>query len=140
MRRDAHTPAGDLLSIICLDDYTRTNRAGEKKRMEECKYDPESEDLDCDKTDHNPKFWQLDLMVEQVAALKGGKQIMKPIYSHQTHKNEPAEPIEPNHIMILEGLWLLDKIDLSVYVDIDPAIQFAWKSSRDIKDRGWTEE
>ena len=78
--------------------------------------------------------------MQQVAELKSGKQIMKPIYSHKTHKNEPEELIEPNHIMILEGLWLLEKIDLSVYVDIDPAIQYAWKSSRDINDRGWTEE
>ena len=61
------------MSIVCLDDYTRTNRAGEKKRWEDCKIDPEPEELDCDKTDHNPKFWFLDLMAEQLAELKSGK-------------------------------------------------------------------
>lgn len=64
---------------------------------------------------------------------------MKPIYNHETGLKDPDEPIDPNHIMVLEGLWLLKLYDFGIYIDIADEVKYEWKISRDMKERGWTE-
>ena len=86
---DAHTPQGDLMTVICLDDYHLNDRAGRKESG---------------KTALHTEEQLFDLMAEQAEALKAGKQIMKPIYNHDTGMKDPEEKIDPNHIMVLEGL------------------------------------
>jgi len=69
---------------------------------------------------------------------------MKPIYNHDTGKKDPEEPIDPNHIVVLEGLHPMyekrvkDLLDFSIYVDISDEVKFAWKIQRDMAERGWT--
>merc|ERR1712224_731922 len=76
----------------------------------------------------------------------GGKAIYKPIYNHDTGNKDPPELIQPNKIMVVEGLHPIydekarSSLDMSIYIDIVNDVKFAWKVQRDVAERGWTEE
>eukprot|EP00741_Cyanophora_paradoxa_P015698 tig00020904_g15155.t1 len=146
----AHTPVGDLLTVICLDDYHTLDRTGRKE---------------AGVTALDPKANNFDLMYEQVRAaprpcaphprtpasaidggpikaLKNGEAIQKPIYNHETGKIDPAETVDPNHIIVVEGLHPMydkrvrDLLDFSIYLDLSDEIKLAWKVQRDMAERG----
>lgn len=81
-------------------------------------------------------------MYKQIKALKEGQAIDKPIYNHETGEIDPPERIEPNHIVVIEGLHpLYDErvrslVDFSVYLDISDEVKVAWKIKRDMAERG----
>merc|ERR1712203_237177 len=87
-----------------------------------------------------------ELMDAQMSALKAGKAIYKPIYNHDTGFKDPPELIEPNKVVVIEGLHpIMDEgvrktLDLSIYIDIVNEVKFAWKVQHDVAERGWTEE
>merc|ERR1712107_302971 len=59
---------------------------------------------------------------------------------------DPPELIEPNKVMVFEGLHPIydekarSQLDLGIYIDIVNKVKFAWKIERDVAERGWTEE
>lgn len=117
----------DFVTVICLDDYHSLDR---KQRKE------------TGITALNPKANNFDLMYEQVKALKNGQAVDKPIYNHETGTIDPPERVEPNHIIVIEGLHpLYDErvrslLDFSVYLDISDEVKIAWKIQRDMAERG----
>lgn len=119
----------ELMTVICLDDYHCLDR---KQRKE------------TGITALDPRANNFDLMYEQIKTLKDGKSIMKPIYNHETGMIDPPELIEPNHIIVVEGLHpLYDErvrglIDFSIYFDISDEVKIAWKVQRDMAERGHT--
>jgi phosphoribulokinase len=129
LRRLIDLFGADLMTVICLDDYHSLDR---KQRKE------------TGITALNPKANNFDLMYEQVKALKDGQSIMKPIYNHETGMIDPPELINPNHIVVIEGLHPLhdervrDLVDFSVYLDISNEVKVAWKIQRDMAERGHT--
>merc|ERR1711972_1231370 len=126
-----HTAIGDTMTVICLDDYHINDRAGRKETGLTA--------LDAAEND-------FDLMGKQIQALKEGKAVYKPIYNHDTGNKDPPELIQPNKVMVMEGLHpIYDKtaraaLDLAIYIDIVNEVKFAWKVQRDVAERGWTEE
>lgn len=126
-----HTPAGDFITVICLDDYHLHDRQG--RRVAKV-------------TALDEKANNFDLMASQVQALKEGKSIMKPIYNHETGEVDPCELIEPNHVIVIEGLHPMydsrvkDALDFSVYLDLADEVKIAWKIQRDMAERGHTLE
>jgi len=129
--KPGHTMIGDLLTVICLDDYHINDRAGRKASGLSA--------LDAKEND-------FALMGAQIEALKAGKAVYKPVYNHDTGNKDPPELIEPNKVFVVEGLHpIYDKkaasqLDLSIYIDIVNDVKFAWKVQRDVAERGWTEE
>jgi phosphoribulokinase len=121
----------DFVTVICLDDYHSLDR---KQRKE------------TGITALDPRANNFDLMAEQIAALKSGKSIMKPIYNHETGEIDPAENIDPNHVIVVEGLHpMYDErvrklLDFSVYLDISDEVKIAWKIQRDMEERGHSYE
>ncbi len=121
----------EFMTVICLDDYHSLDR---KQRKEQ------------GVTALNPKANNFDLMYEQIKALKNGQAIDKPIYNHETGAIDPPERIEPNKIIVIEGLHpLYDErvrslIDFSVYLDISDEVKINWKIQRDMAERGHTYE
>jgi phosphoribulokinase len=117
----------DFMTVICLDDYHCLDR---KQRKE------------TGITALDPRANNFDLMYEQISALKNGYAIEKPIYNHETGKIDPPEHVEPNHIVVIEGLHpLYDErvrslVDFSVYFDISDEVKIAWKIQRDMAERG----
>lgn len=117
----------ELMTVICLDDYHCLDR---KQRKEQ------------GVTALDPRANNFDLMYEQIKALKNGQAIDKPIYNHETGNIDPPERIEPNHIIVIEGLHPLydervrELVDYSVYLDISDEVKIAWKIQRDMAERG----
>ncbi len=131
LRRLADLFGEEMITVICLDDYHSLDR---KQRKE------------VGVTALNPKANNFDLMYEQIKALKEGKSIQKPIYNHETGMLDPAETVNPNRIIVIEGLHPMHDervrslLDFSVYLDIDDEVKIAWKIQRDMAERGHTYE
>ena len=119
----------EFMTVICLDDYHSMDRNGRKA---------------AGVTALDPKANNFDLMYEQIKSLKEGRSIMKPIYNHETGLIDPPEKIEPNKVVVIEGLHpLYDErvrklIDFSVYLDISDEVKVNWKIQRDMEERGHT--
>jgi phosphoribulokinase len=128
---ETNTLVSDRTTVICLDDYHLNDRQGRKVSG---------------LTALNVKEQKFELMAEQIAALKAGKSIAKPIYNHVNGTIDKAETVEPTPIVIIEGLHpLVDErvrklLDFTIYLDISDEIKFAWKIQRDMAERGWTLE
>merc|ERR1711937_782991 len=114
-------------TVICLDDYHLNDRNGRKVSG---------------LTALNTKEQKFDLMYEQIAALKRGEEVQKPIYNHVNGTLDAPETIKPTPILIIEGLHpFVDErvrklIDFSIYLDITDDVKFAWKIQRDMQERG----
>lgn len=121
----------EFMTVICLDDYHSLDRKGRKQ---------------AGVTALDPRANNFDLMYEQIAALKSGRAIDKPIYNHETGLIDPPERIEPNKVIVIEGLHpLYDErvrqlVDFSVYLDISDEVKINWKIQRDMAERGHTYE
>ena len=121
----------EFMTVICLDDYHSLDRKGRKA---------------AGVTALNPKANNFDLMYEQIKALKEGKAIDKPIYNHETGELDPPERIEPNKVVVIEGLHPLydervrELVDFGVYLDISDEVKIQWKVQRDMAERGHTYE
>jgi phosphoribulokinase len=119
----------EFMTVICLDDYHSLDR---KQRKE------------TGITALNPDANNFDLMYEQVKALKEGKSVMKPIYNHETGLLDQPELIEPNKVIVIEGLHPIHDervrklLDFSIYLDLSDEVKIAWKIQRDMAERGHT--
>ncbi len=119
----------EFMTVICLDDYHSLDRQGRKQ---------------AGVTALNPQANNFDLMYEQIKSLKSGQAIMKPIYNHETGMIDPPEKIEPNKVVVIEGLHPLydarvrELLDFSVYLDISDEVKINWKIQRDMAERGHT--
>ena len=131
LRRLADLFGEEFMTVICLDDYHSLDRKGRKA---------------AGVTALDPKANNFDLMYEQIKALKEGQSIDKPIYNHETGELDPPERIDPNKVVVIEGLHpLFDErvrglLDFSVYLDISDEVKIAWKIQRDMAERGHTYE
>jgi phosphoribulokinase len=121
----------EFMTVICLDDYHSLDRQGRKA---------------AGVTALDPKANNFDLMYEQIKALKSGQAIDKPIYNHETGYIDPPERIEPNKVVVIEGLHPLydervrNLVDFSVYLDISDEVKINWKIQRDMAERGHSYE
>ncbi|GFE69817.1 phosphoribulokinase [Chroococcus sp. FPU101] len=129
LRRLTDLFGSEFMTVICLDDYHCLDRYQRKEQKV---------------TALDPRANNFDLMAEQIKALKEGQSIMKPIYNHETGLLDPPERIEPNKVIVIEGLHpLYDErvrslIDFSVYLDISEEVKINWKIQRDMAERGHT--
>merc|ERR1719230_1607637 len=128
---ETNTLVSDQTTVICLDDYHLNDRQGRKVSG---------------LTALNTKEQKFDLMYEQLAALKKGESIKKPIYNHVNGTLDTPEEIKATPIIIIEGLHpfvdprVRELLDFSIYLDISDDVKFAWKIQRDMEERGWTRE
>jgi len=126
-----HTAIGDMMTVVCLDDYHTNDRGGRKATGLTA--------LDAREND-------FALMGAQIEALKKGKAVYKPIYNHDSGFKDPPELLQPNKVMVFEGLHPIydekarSQLDLGIYIDIVNDVKFAWKVQRDVQERGWTEQ
>merc|ERR1711871_510596 len=134
--RETNTLVSDMTTVICLDDYHKWDRTGRKSNSEW----PDGI------TALHEACQDWDKMAADVADLKAGKTVSKPIYNHITGELDPYEEVPPTPIVIFEGLHPMvdDRVnaalDLTVYLDITDEVKFAWKAQRDIAERGATME
>src|SRR5487761_943103 len=120
----------DRITSVCLDDYHSLDRR---------------ERTLIGVTPLNPRANNFALMEDQLWALKRGEAIAKPVYDHADGTFKPPERVEPNEVVIVQGLhpFLLPGIreafDLKVWLDPDTQLRIKWKLQRDIAKRGYDE-
>lgn len=118
-----------LVSTITLDDYHKYDR-DDRKRL--------------DITPLHPDANNLAQLEADIAQLKAGEAITKPVYNHATGQFDPPVPFSPQKILILEGLHTLyiprlrELMDFSIFVDPEKDVKYAWKRLRDMERRGYT--
>jgi phosphoribulokinase len=94
----------------------------------------------------NPKANDFDKIFEDIRALKGGKEILMPIYDHKTGKFLDPVRVLPAKIVIVEGLHpfykkrVADLFDLKIFIDPDFEVRREWKIKRDVGERGYSLE
>lgn len=121
---------GDIVSSFSLDDYHTLDR----KQRAEKKITP-----------LNPEANNLEGLAEDLAKLKRGEAIMKPVYVHKTGTFGRPVLFKPTPVIIVEGLHpfftekLRRQIDLKIFVDPDREIKRKWKIKRDVEERGHRE-
>src|SRR5580700_6948115 len=121
---------GERITTVCLDDYHSLDRR---------------ERALVGLTPLNPRANNFALMEEQLWALKRGDSISKPVYDHADGTFKAAERVDPNEVVIIQGLhpFLLPGIreafDLRVWLDPETKLRIRWKLQRDIAKRGYDE-
>jgi phosphoribulokinase len=121
----------ERITSVGADDYHRYDREERK----ELPFTP-----------LNPKCNYVDIMEQDLQHLVRGEPILKPIYDHDTGELTRPEYVEPREFVIVEGLLPLYTetaracFDVTVYLDPPEEIRIAWKTSRDTKKRGYSED
>lgn len=92
--------------------------------------------------DH-PESIEFDLLVEHLKLLRAGKAIEEPVYDYITStRQKETIHIEPNHVIIVEGILLFvdkgvrDLCDIKVFVDAEPDDRLIRIIERDMRERG----
>lgn len=116
--------------ILRMDDYYKDQSHLEMEVRFQTNYD-------------HPFAFDMDLLLEDLKALKAGEGIEKPVYDFMNHtRSDYRENIEPCDVIILEGLLILDDerlrelLDIKVFVDAEADIRFIRRLNRDVNKRG----
>lgn len=91
--------------------------------------------------DH-PLAFDTDLLMKHVEKLLNLEAIEKPVYDYTIHnRSEETIHVEPQQVIILEGILILedarlrDLMDIKVFVDTDSDLRIIRRMLRDIKER-----
>jgi uridine kinase len=94
--------------------------------------------------DH-PDAFDTDLLIDHVRKLMAGEGVDKPIYDFVLHQRRPETVrVEPAHVIILEGILVLENarlrelMDIKLFVDTEADLRIIRRLRRDIKERGRT--
>lgn len=92
----------------------------------------------------NPVANDIDLMNQDVLALKNGQSIFRRNYDHTVGKFTEEYEIKPSQNLIVCGLHTFMSsyglYDLKIFMDADPVFKTEWKIARDMTKRGYTIE
>jgi phosphoribulokinase len=114
---------------ICTDDYHRYDR----QRRAELGITP-----------LHPDCNYLEIMAQDLAHLRRGDAILKPVYRHQDGTFGPPLYVRPERFTIIEGLLgyyapeMLDVYDVRVFLNPPEELRRRWKVQRDCSRRGYT--
>lgn len=96
--------------------------------------------------DH-PDSLETELLVQHLAALKGGRAVDVPIYDFVTHRRQAeSRRVESAPVVIVEGILVFvdervrRQLDMKIFVDTDPDIRVFRRIRRDMEHRGRTFE
>ncbi|MEH6828881.1 hypothetical protein, partial [Parasphingorhabdus sp.] len=94
--------------------------------------------------DH-PDAVDFDQLRAQLARLKNGEAIDRPLYDFPTHMPKvETRRTEPRPIILIDGILILqhqplrELLDLSIFVECDSDTRFARRLERDVRERGRT--
>jgi phosphoribulokinase len=119
----------ELVATITLDDYHKYDR-GERRTLNITPLHPDANNL--------------SRLEADIAELKAGRSIQKPVYNHSSGQFDPPVPFASRKILILEGLHtfytpaLRDLMDFAIFVDPEKEVKYEWKRRRDMEKRGYS--
>ena len=114
---------------VCTDDYHRYDR----KQRAELGITPL--DPDCN---------YVDIIAQDLAHLRGGEPILKPVYRHQDGTFGSPVYVKPGRFILIEGLLgyylpvMREVYDVRVFLNPPEQIRRRWKVQRDCSRRGYT--
>lgn len=92
--------------------------------------------------DH-PLAFDTALLIEQLNALRHNQAVEMPVYDYKEYtRSQATVHVEPQDVIILEGILILDDerlrdlMDIKVYVDADDDIRILRRIQRDMQERG----
>ena len=92
--------------------------------------------------DH-PLAFDTALLIEQLDALRHNQAVEMPVYDYKGYtRSQATVHVEPQDVIILEGILILDDerlrdlMDIKVYVDADDDIRILRRIQRDMQERG----
>lgn len=121
----------DRILTICLDDYHSLDRQQRKATGI---------------TALDPRANNFAAMEEDLASLRDGFPVVKPVYDHHDGTICGPEYVEPRAIIVVQGLFPLytramrTLFDVAVWLDPEEDLKVAWKIQRDSAQRGYTRE
>jgi phosphoribulokinase len=116
---------------IAADDYHRYDR---KQRSERAI------------TPLHPDCNYLDIMEQDLAHVRSGRAILKPVYQHKDGTFQPPVYVDPRQFIVVEGLLgyhtqpLRDAFDVRVFLAPPEDLRRQWKVQRDCSRRGYTSD
>jgi phosphoribulokinase len=119
----------EKVTHVALDDYHRYDRQQRKDR---------------NITPLHPDCNYMDIMGQDIAHLRRGKAILKPVYRHTDGTFGPPMYVEPHAFAIVEGLLgyhtpeIREAYDVRVYLAPPEELRRKWKVDRDCSRRGYT--
>ena len=120
----------DKVTHLSIDDYYKDLTDLPMEERAKINYD-------------HPKAFDWKLLRSQLADLKAGKTIEKPVYDFIVHnRSQKTESISPKDIIIVEGIMALvdDKVrhlsDLNVFINASRERRFLRRLIRDHNERG----
>ena len=119
----------ERVTHIAADDYHRYDRQQRAERGI---------------TPLHPDANYLDILEQDLASIRAGRAILKPVYRHKDGTFGPPVYVRPHQFTIVEGLLgyhtkaLRDAYDVRVYLDPPEETRRQWKVQRDTTLRGYT--
>jgi phosphoribulokinase len=119
----------DNVTHVCIDDYHRYDRRQRAER---------------NITPLHPDCNYMDIMAADLAHIRAGEPILKPVYQHRDGTFGPLVRVEPNRFSVVEGLLgyhseeLRRLFDVKLYLAPPEELRRKWKVQRDCTNRGYT--
>ena len=117
-------------TLISMDSYYKSNPSIPFEQRVKCNYD-------------HPDAFETNLLIGHLKELKNGNAVEVPQYDYCTHlRKDEYVRAESNRIIIVEGILLLENIelcnllDIKIYVDTDADVRILRRIMRDVKERG----
>lgn len=120
------------VNLISQDNYYKDNSHISPEERKHINFD-------------HPESIEFDLLVKHLSDLHDGAAIEEPTYDYITStRQKKTMRIEPNHVIIVEGILLFtdkrvrDLCDIKVFVDAEPDDRLIRIIERDMRERGRT--
>ena len=121
---------GQSIQIINQDTYYNDQADMTMEERKAVKYD-------------HPLAFDTALLIEQLDALRHSQAVEMPVYDYKEYtRSQATVHVEPQDVIILEGILILDDerlrdlMDIKVYVDADDDIRILRRIQRDMQERG----
>lgn len=123
--------SSDKVTFISQDNYYKNHPHLSLVEREKINYD-------------HPLAFDNELLITHLKLLIERQMVQAPVYDFSIHARSAVKTVElePNNIVIIEGLHVLsdeklrDMLDIKVFVDTDPDVRILRRVLRDIEERG----
>ena len=117
-------------TLVSMDSYYKSDPSIPLEERAKCNYD-------------HPDAFETELLIKHLKELKKGNAVDVPQYDYCNHlRKSEYTRVESKQIIIIEGILLLENIelcnllDIKIYVDTDADVRILRRLIRDVKERG----
>ena len=125
---------GGMVTVLSHDNYYKRHDELPLEQRSQLNYD-------------EPDALETDLMAHHLDLLRQGQAIDCPVYDFSNHnRSEETVHIEPNPVIIVEGILIFENqplrelMDIRIFVDTDADVRLCRRIKRDVNKRGRTLE